>query len=202
MVLLHSEAAGIINWALKLFPDEVTSIFKGMPERVRKANLDAARFNNPIVDWMLANLTPDPEAKTKVGAKEDYRGTAGEFLFRHDDEWLYPNYLTWCQGSGREKVSLQRFSSALTDAAATYGVQAEKGRESNGVKIQGLRIRAEHEESWLTAIENEGLVKTCVNDNQLNMLNMKDMKTCSTYPYMEKGVYPFHDASTYVEEEL
>ena len=84
---------------------------------------------------------------------------------------------------------MQRVSRALIDAIATYGVQAEKGRESNEVKIHGLRIRTEHQESSLTAIESEGLVKNGVNDNHLNMFNMKDVKTCLTYPYMEKGVY-------------
>lgn len=48
--ILHAEAAGIINWALQLSREEVTDIFKTMPERVRQANLDAAMFNNPLME--------------------------------------------------------------------------------------------------------------------------------------------------------
>ena len=177
-----------------------------MPERIRKANLEAARFNNPISDWMLQNLVPDPHAKTKVGTKEEFRGPESELLFRNSDLWLYPNYLTWCQGSGREKVTTQRFSSTLIDAAATYGVAVSKHRDNNGVKIQGLRIRAEFEENWLTAIESEDPiqpVKTSVKDNPLNMQEMKTVKALSTSAYREKGYMPpSADTSTYVEVEL
>lgn len=188
--LLYPEAPGIVNWALKLSPDEVTSTFKKMPERVRKANLAAARFNNPIVDWMLQNLIPAPQARTKVGTKKEYRSPLGEILFKNQDQWLYPNYLTWCQRSGREKVSLQRFSGAVADAASTYGVQTVKARESQGVKIHGLRIRGEHEDSWLNAIENEGQMKADMKSKPLNMFEMNTVKTSSSHPYTEKGVSP------------
>ena len=61
--ILYTEIPGIVNWVLELSPDEVTSIIKKMPERVFKANLEAARFNNPLLDWMLHNLLPDTASK-------------------------------------------------------------------------------------------------------------------------------------------
>jgi putative DNA primase/helicase len=189
-VLLYSEAPGIVNWALELSSDEVTSIIKKMPERVRKANLEAARFNNPLLDWMLHCLIPDPQAKTNVGTKREYKDPSGELFFKSHAQWLYPNYLTWCKESGREHVSSQRFGFAVIDAAATYGVQTKKKRESDGVKIYGLRFRAKHEKSWLDAIENEGQGMTCMKDNQLKMKAMKDMKTSTSDPDKEKVVSP------------
>jgi putative DNA primase/helicase len=200
-VLLHSEAAGIINWALGLSAEEVTAIFKEMPEKVRKANLAAARFNNPIVDWMLSNLIPDPHAKTKVGDKQEYRGSSSEILYRHADERLYPNYLTWCQRAGRDKVSTQRFSSALTDAAATYQVPSSKNREADGVKISGLRIRRAEERSWLSSAESEDSMKAGVNGNPSNMWDMKKVKATPISSHTEKSMPP-KETSPYVEEEL
>jgi putative DNA primase/helicase len=199
--LLHSEAVGIINWALGLSAEEVTAIFKEMPERIRKANLAEARFNNPILDWMLSNLLPDPQAKTQVGTREEYRGSASEILFKNADKWLYPNYLTWCQRSGRDKVSLQRFSGILTDAAATHEITISKNRAGDGVKISGLRIRGDHETPWVSRIESEGSVKTDVKDNSLNMFKMKEMKTAPMSSSMENRA-PYPDESVYVEEEL
>ena len=86
--------------------------------------------------------------------------------------------------------SSQRFSSVLIDAAATYGVQTTKGRDGDGVKIHGLRIRIEHEKSWLDAIENEAQAKTCMKDNPLKLKKMNNMKTSSSDPDKEKAISP------------
>ena len=90
-------------------------------------------------------------------------------------------------------MSSQRFSPTLMDAAATYGVQTKKGRDGDGTKIHGLRIRDKHieKESWLDAIENEGQMKTGMKDNSLKMKEMKGMKTSSSDPDEEKVVVPF-----------
>lgn len=151
--ILHPEAPGIINWALGISFDEVTSVFKERPERIRKANLEAARYNNHVLDWMLSQLLPDPQAKTQVGSRGQLRGTNSEILYKNSDQWLYPNFLAWCQGSGREEMALQKFSEALIDAAETYGAKISKKKENDGTKISGLRIRGEDEDSWLSLLE-------------------------------------------------
>lgn len=176
--ILHREAPGIINWALLLTPEEVRSVFKEMPERIRLANLEAARFNNPLVDWMLRSLLPAPDEATQIGSKGEYR-SEGKVLYEYADRRLYPNYLTWCQESGREKLSLQRFSAAIIDAAATYGVNVSKKRDKTGTKLYGLRIRRFDEEPWLTTVEYSGVkassMNTSVKGNQLKMLDMKEV---------------------------
>jgi putative DNA primase/helicase len=78
--ILHAEAAGIINWALRLSREEVTDIFKNMPERVRQANLDAALFNNPLMEWMLDTLLPDSGAAEQIGLKGSSGTAARPFL--------------------------------------------------------------------------------------------------------------------------
>ncbi|MCP4486085.1 MAG: hypothetical protein GY820_02010 [Gammaproteobacteria bacterium] len=129
--VLYKEAPGIINWALRLSREEVTDIFRAMPERVRRANLDAAMFNNPVFAWMTENLLPDPDTAVQVGTKKEYR-EYGAVFYKNSDERLYPNYLTWCQENERKSVSLQRFSASVLDAAQTQGVRAEKRRAAGG----------------------------------------------------------------------
>jgi putative DNA primase/helicase len=175
--ILHSEIPGIINWALKLSPEQVGDVFKTMPERVRLANLEAAMFNNPLMAWMLEKLLPDPGAAAQVGEKKEDRENGG---YQHCDTRLYPNYLTWCKASGRESVSLQRFSETLLDAARQQSEQIEKKRTREGAtKIFGLRIRCDFEESWLERLERRGdedqAMSTLMKDNPLKLKMMKTM---------------------------
>ena len=186
--LLYLEAPGIINWALSLSHEEVTVVFKAMPEKIRRANLDAARFNNPLVDWMVKCLLPCPDSATQIGSKKEHR-EYGRVYYEHADERLYPNYLTWCQKSGREQVSLQRFSEAVKDAAHTYGAAVTKKRESDGTKLYGVRIRSKNEKSWLDTLEYPEGMKAAVNgkmnDNMLKMQEMNTMNTEASTSYLD-----------------
>ncbi|MCI5223087.1 MAG: hypothetical protein D3924_10525 [Candidatus Electrothrix sp. AR4] len=162
-------STGYYYWALQLSREEVTEIFRAMPERVRRANLDAAMFNNPVFAWMAESLLPDPDAAVQVGTKKERR-EYGAVSYEDSDERLYPNYLTWCGENGRESVALQRFSSSVLDAAQTQGVQVRKDRKSDGVKIFGLRIRREGEKSWLDELESGPVQedgKGCMKDKQV-----------------------------------
>ncbi|MGR0480936.1 MAG: DNA primase family protein [Candidatus Electronema sp. V4] len=204
--ILHAEAAGIINWAVQLSREEVTDIFKTMPERVRLANLDAAMFNNPLMEWMLDTLRPEPGAVVQVGDKKEFRGNQGEILFEYANERLYPNYLRWCRENGRESLSSRRFSESLLDAAQTQGAQVEKQRRNNGTFVCGLRFRAEFEKSWLEILQTsggEGLgeesVKGQCRINPLIMQEVKDVKDVSTLPVGENGYIPLPDETVEVE---
>jgi len=192
--ILYKEAAGIIKWALRLSRDEVTDIFKAMPERVRRANLEAAMFNNPVFAWMAESLVPDPDAAVQVGIKGEYR-EQGRVCYEYADERLYPHYLTWCRENGRKSVSLQRFSGLVVDAAQTQGVQVYKKRDgSDGGKnkIFGLRIRREGERSWLEELENGPVqdMKESMKDNPPNVFNMKTMQGGSEASYREPLYIP------------
>lgn len=182
--ILHTEAPGIIKWALELTSDEVSRIFQEMPERTRKANLAAARFNNPIIDWMLESLLPADGVATQIGNKQVTRDN-GRVLFAKADEWLYPNYLQWCEQSDRGKVSLQQFKSTLISAAASQGVTVSGKRESNGTKVFGLRIRLEGEETWLSAVEMGPTVTDTMKDNLPELFEMNTVKD-SCIPSIEQ----------------
>ena len=144
--IIHPEIPGIILWALELSRDEVSAAFQTMPDRIRKANIDAALFNNPLADWMLESCLPG--GRCQVGDGREVMSTTGERVYIGADEQLYANYLLWCRRSGREQVSLQRFSRTLEDAAQQFGVTARKRRVSDGRFMEGLRLRLPHEGSW------------------------------------------------------
>lgn len=151
--ILHAEIPGVIEWALALSREEVTAIFKRQPERVRLDNLDAAMFNNPIAEWVLNNLIPDAGAAAQVGDKQEDR-SSGVTIYWNANIWLYPNYLAWCLANGRKQVSLNQFSDAVVEIAKTYGAAgAYKKRRGSGpfkgTRIYGVRLRCEHEQSWL-----------------------------------------------------
>ena len=72
----------------------------------------------------------------------------GERVYIGADEQLYASYLLWCRRSGREQVSLQRFSRTLEDAAQQFNVTVKKCRTSDGRFMEGLHLRLPHEGSW------------------------------------------------------
>ncbi len=192
-VILYREAPGIINWALSISREDVSSIFKVIPERIRQANFKAARFNNPILDWMTECLIPEPAAQTKIGQKVKMKGDDMRDVFENHDSFLYPNYLTWCLSSGREAVSIQRFSTTLIDAAKTYGIKAKKlARAADGVKIQGLRIRRDTEPLF----DYEGLqnpMKTGMKDNYPIMNEMKTVNASTLVPIQKGCMLPLSE---------
>lgn len=145
-VILHPEIPGIILWALELTRDQVSAAFQTMPDRVRKANIDAALFNNPLADWMLESCLPG--GRCQVGDGREVMSMTGERVYIGADEQLYANYLLWCRRSGREQVSLQRFTRVLEDAARQFGVTAKKHRTRDGRFVEGLRLRMPDEPPW------------------------------------------------------
>ena len=134
-------------------------------------------FNNPLMAWMLEKLLPEPGAAAQIGEKKEDRENGG---YQHSDARLYPNYLTWCRESGRESVSLQRFSETLLEAARQQGEQIEKRRTREGAtRIFGLRIRSDFEASWLEKLERRGdedhMMNTLMKDNHLKLKMMRTM---------------------------
>ncbi|MCP5450963.1 MAG: hypothetical protein H6972_10560 [Gammaproteobacteria bacterium] len=148
--ILHREIAGVANWVLGLSREDVTRRLTRQPRRVAQSNREALRNNNPVADWLIENTIPEPRARVRIG---DHRPITehGRTWFEHADEWLYPNYLTWCHRAKREPLALRRFSSLAVDMARSLGVDVLKSREGSGVHLQGLRLRSESEtpHDWL-----------------------------------------------------
>jgi len=146
--VLHREIPGLVNWLLALSRDHVTRAIMDPPARLRETNQEALRYGNPIADWLLDSVVPDRGYKAKIGDKRPILRD-GRAWFEYAGEWLYPNYLTWCQRSGRESVSLTRFSTLVLDVAKSQKFDVIKIRLGTGIYLQGIRLRREGETAYI-----------------------------------------------------
>ncbi len=141
---LHREIPGIINWALELDRDQVAAVFMHPPDSVRQSTFDAATDQNPLVGWITASLYPKRDSKVYVGDRQEGKTKEGMTFYVGQDYKLFPNYLLWCKHSGREAVSMQRFSRLALDVLKnTLQVEVIKHRDGSGVYIQGVAIDQE-----------------------------------------------------------
>jgi putative DNA primase/helicase len=141
--VLHPEIPGLINWLLALPVSEVRRRLEHPPARVVADNLLGMAAGNSVADCMMSNTLFDPQAKTQVGVKREGRGIEGVMIFENADEWLYPNYLTWCQEQGRSKpVSSRKFRDTLVDMAETLGhpVTHQQDTQTRSRVICGIRL--------------------------------------------------------------
>ena len=185
--ILYPEIPGIINLALGLSHEEVSKIFRKLPKRVLKSNIDAARDGNPLFDWACERLTYDPEAKTKVGECKK-RHELGKTLFENSESQLYPNYCEYCDRTNRTPVSLRKFSHLLIDMARRLGFEVEKKRESTGTMILGLRLCQPNDLpfSQQISMKAEGLDEGSKDPKCLKMNEMKHMKDENASSYKNK----------------
>ncbi len=192
--VLHSEIAGVVNWCLALSRDEVTQRLTCQPQRVAQANREALRNGNPIADWLLENVIPQPGTSTQVG---DHRPIYenGRTRYEYADVRLYPNYLQWCQRTKREALALRRFSGLAVDMARSLGVDVLKVRGNAGVALKGLRLRGEDEtpHDWLGRVgSNVGSVGSVQDNsektpyNPLIVQEVQEVQDNSSF-YLHKG---------------
>lgn len=180
-MVLHREIPGLINWLLGLSREETTRLIMNPPSRAAESNLEALRFGNPVADWLMESILPKPDHKARVGDKRQALRN-GQVIFDYAEEWLYPNFLTWCARNARKDVSLVRFSSLIIDVAQHLGLQLKKDRDSTGRCIVGLILRKDFEapHDW-TRRQNDGFSKPddglndgLSRDNPLKMLNVTE----------------------------
>lgn len=180
-MVLHREIPGLVNWILGLSREETTRLIMNPPSRAAESNLEALRFGNPVADWLMESILPKPDHKARVGDKRQALRN-GQVIFYYAEEWLYPNFLTWCARNARKDVSLVRFSSLIIDVAQHLGLQLKKDRDSTGRYIVGLILRKDFEKQhdW-TRRQNDGSSKPddglndgLSPDNPLNMLTVTE----------------------------
>lgn len=154
--ILHREVAGVVNWCLALTRDEVTQRLTQQPRRVRNSNWEALRNNNPIADWIIDNTVPAPGERVRIGDCRKVHENGRDY-YECANEWLYPNYIEWCQRSKREPLALRRFAGLALDMTRSLGVDVHKSRTGTGTYLQGLRLRYGEEtpHDWLGSGKTE-----------------------------------------------
>jgi len=162
--VLHREIPGVVNWCLQLSRDDVTRLITHRSAQIDEANLEALQASNPIAGWLMDNTIPAAGYKTQIGDKQ----ALGEGLlgFKHADEWLYPNYLTWCQRQGREALSLTRFPGLVLDMAYMLKIDVRKKREETGRFLIGLRLRNESEAPFIWSMSGQPVIECRVSSIQ------------------------------------
>ena len=144
---------GVAAWALAMPRDEVTNYLRNTDGAARSlctAKMDALAATNSIAAWLLDNVVFDESAKTKVGYKKRitrHSMSESRIEYEHAGEWLYPNFVAWCEENGKKPVALNVFSRTAVEIASTtlgWGF-VRKGVSSSGAHIAGLRLRRDEE---------------------------------------------------------
>lgn len=163
--VLHAEIPGLVNWCLALNREQVTRLLtKDRPERVTEANDEALLATNPIAAWMHECTESAPLAEAKVGIKRASIRNGRE-VYEFADEWLYPNYLTWCQGCNVTPESLRRFSDLVVSIAPALKMVVSKlPRKSTGTFLEGLRLPAAKQPGFAWSEVNPSLSEGSVKD--------------------------------------
>lgn len=144
--VLHSELPGLVNWLLELSHEEISRIIRNPPKRIADANLDAMTASNPIADWVTECCLPDTEAWTRIGDKREIKEPGHETTYKNAESFLYPNYLRWSQRAHKTPLSSRRFKDLLIQTCETLNISVLESRRSDGVGINGIRIRLDHEQ--------------------------------------------------------
>ena len=135
---------GLLNWVLEMDSFEATQLAKDSlnlcPGLVRQ-KLQTLIENNPIASWLNDNIVYHPTYKTRIGLAQKSK-EEGE-VFIGSSKWLYANYKAYCEGSGTNGLSLNRFVPLLLDFCNHQinlpAVKHDKDR--TGAYIEGLAIR-------------------------------------------------------------
>lgn len=143
--VLHVELPGLVNWLIELTHDDVSRIIRNPPDRIVNANLNAMTASNPIADWITECCMPDSTAWTQIGDKREIKRTGCETEFENADKRLYPNFLQWCLRAHKTPFSNRKFKELLIQTCETLNISVNESRHSDGVGINGIRIRLDHE---------------------------------------------------------
>lgn len=58
--VLHREIPGLVNWILELSRSDVSCIIKNQPKQMTRLNREVMQHSNPIADWLMQCVVPDP----------------------------------------------------------------------------------------------------------------------------------------------
>lgn len=208
--VLHREIPGVVNWVLALSRDDVTRLIKDQPPQMTRLNREAMQYSNPVADWLLQCVVPDPNCALTIGGYEEVtvstRTGEGETesrkVIERADSCAYPNYRGWCLKRHRAPVSTRRFSGLVLDIAKTLGASVYKSKNMYGAYIKGLRLRYEDEttqDPWRGSADMTDQCRNMTGHDGSKMKKSKsktesyddnadnDDKTPTNFSYMREG---------------
>lgn len=217
--VLHPEIPGIINWVLALSRDEIVRRFEHPPEQVAAENLLGMAAGNSVAEWMLEHCVPEPEVPSRPG-NEDRRPPGcqigvcklirhgSETEYEHADTRAYPNYLRYCEETGRKATSIRKFSDTVIDIAETLAVSVRKDRhpETRAATLYGIRLRGPREphHAWSGARRDSpgGVEESPPPKGGVNAAARRDRRDQSEIFVSKKREAPETAATDFVEVEV
>lgn len=143
--VLHPEIPGLINWCLALSEAEIRQRIENPPQRVHRANLLGLAAGNSVAEWLMERCAPAPGEYAQVGVRKEIRShVEGVTYFDNEKDWLYANYLAFCQEQGRlHPLALRRFADTIVDIAEHLGWQVRRAEHpvNRSRCILGLKFR-------------------------------------------------------------
>jgi putative DNA primase/helicase len=138
----------IVNWVLEL-PEEDVRDYMLQTDLCVASLRDAARDNllavNPLAQWLDENVVYQPGGDpVQIGGcwRQDGR-------IQNIDQWLYPNYVDFCESIGIRALALNRFVNLLLELCRSQlGLQVERKVTKTGKHIFGLRLRREGDDVY------------------------------------------------------
>jgi P4 family phage/plasmid primase-like protien len=139
---IRSELTGVVNLALSIPKEFIKSILNESTRADSQSRNRSLIDTNVVAAWIDESCVLDPIATSKTGFKKKRLDGSFEEAETH----LYPNFLRWCERSGRKETSLKNFSNTLKELAMTQKWKVEKTRNMYGVHWKGIRVIKEGED--------------------------------------------------------
>jgi len=159
---LHSELAGLLNWATSMPDAEVKRVIGGINGQMTQTQRDHLVETNKIAAWLDDNIVIDANAVIYVGCSMKKKTNAGEINQARRDR-LYANYESWCDDNAVHPVSLNRFTANVLDVCGLMKIDVIRmNKTSSGVPLKGITIRNYAHSTYATPV-----TKKLLNDAQL-----------------------------------
>lgn len=166
---MHSELAGLLNWATSMPDAEVKRVIGGINGQMTQTQRDHLVETNKIAAWLDDNIVIDLNAVIYVGGSMKKKTDTGEINQARRDR-LYANYESWCDDSAVHPAALNRFTNNVIDVCGLMKIDVIKmNKTSTGVPIKGITIRNYTHSTYATPITKKLLNDALLPINDLSM---------------------------------
>jgi P4 family phage/plasmid primase-like protien len=187
---------GFMNLVLSIPDDEMVRLIRETDRYVpslRDSTREAKVDSDTLAAWLDECCVFVEGVRTKVGGKTKItvsEEVAGERITRHKydraDEYLYPNYVTYCEEHGHNPTPEVKFGKALEALIRTLGEKSVRrlGRTMNGYFWEGIQIRTlDHDHLPCPITGNQPDNEPSMNHSMNHSMNQKPAPSGAYEPY-------------------
>lgn len=155
---MRNEMPGLLNMLLAMDENEVINLINNPQGSMLREKIETEISTNPILGWIEENLI-----ECSAGEEVNFIGDHSN----HPDLYFYPNYVDWCNRTGRVPGKVDGFSKLILDNCGSYGIETaklSKQRRKNappetnqGTVLKGLRLRLKNIDDDLPGLITKSL---------------------------------------------